>query len=60
MRSHQIQAPGAVVMVRPHHFTPNPETAVDNAFQLPRPDLSAERLAGRVAPIRQVEAEHLG
>lgn len=47
MRSHQIQAPGAVVMVRPHHFTPNPETAVDNAFQLPRPDLSAERLAGR-------------
>ncbi|MGF6969341.1 hypothetical protein OKW43_006436 [Paraburkholderia sp. WC7.3g] len=28
-----IQAPAAVVMIRPHHFLPNPETAVDNAFQ---------------------------
>ncbi|MBN3752096.1 amidinotransferase [Paraburkholderia sp. Tr-20389] len=27
------QAPSAVVMVRPHCFTPNPETAADNAFQ---------------------------
>ncbi|MBV7456118.1 amidinotransferase [Acidovorax sp. sif1233] len=27
------QAPRAVVMVRPHHFHPNPETAHDNAFQ---------------------------
>lgn len=29
----QVQAPGAVVMVRPHHFRSNPETAADNAFQ---------------------------
>lgn len=28
-----IQAPSAVVMVRPHRFMPNPETAEDNAFQ---------------------------
>ena len=28
-----IQAPSAVVMVRPHRFHPNPETASDNAFQ---------------------------
>ena len=28
-----IQAPSSVVMVRPHRFTPNPETAADNAFQ---------------------------
>ena len=28
-----IQAPSAVVMVRPHRFRPNPETASDNAFQ---------------------------
>lgn len=28
-----IQAPGAVVMIRPHHFYPNPETAADNSFQ---------------------------
>lgn len=31
MRS--VQAPAAVVMVRPHRFMPNPETAADNAFQ---------------------------
>lgn len=28
-----VQAPGAVVMIRPHHFRPNSETAEDNAFQ---------------------------
>jgi hypothetical protein len=28
-----VQAPSSVVMVRPHHFIPNPETALDNAFQ---------------------------
>ncbi|WP_175673641.1 citrulline utilization hydrolase CtlX [Burkholderia ambifaria] len=28
-----IQAPSAVVMVRPHRFLPNPQTAADNAFQ---------------------------
>lgn len=33
MSIHSFQAPGAVVMVRPHCFHPNPETAQDNAFQ---------------------------
>lgn len=28
-----VQAPRAVVMIRPHHFHPNPETAADNSFQ---------------------------
>jgi hypothetical protein len=28
-----VQAPAAVVMVRPHRFTPNPATAEDNRFQ---------------------------
>lgn len=28
-----LQAPGAVVMIRPHRFTSNPETRDDNAFQ---------------------------
>lgn len=28
-----VQAPSAVVMVRPHHFTVNTETAADNHFQ---------------------------
>lgn len=33
MVSHFIQAPGAVLMIRPHRFSPNPETATDNLFQ---------------------------
>ncbi|MFT4938994.1 MAG: hypothetical protein ACI88A_002026 [Paraglaciecola sp.] len=28
------QAPSAVVMIRPHHFCPNPQTLSDNAFQI--------------------------
>ena len=28
-----LQSPSAVVMVRPHRFTPNPQTAHDNTFQ---------------------------
>lgn len=28
-----VQAPRAVVLVRPHQFSPNPQTAKDNAFQ---------------------------
>lgn len=30
---YSAQAPSAVVMIRPHHFTVNTETAVDNRFQ---------------------------
>lgn len=37
-----LQAPGAVVMIRSHHFRSNPETSGDNAFQtLARNDESA-------------------
>lgn len=32
--AYSTQAPAAVVMVRPHHFTVNTETAADNSFQL--------------------------
>ena len=28
-----VQSPSAIVMVRPHHFTSNPETLSDNVFQ---------------------------
>lgn len=31
---YSIQAPSAVIMVRPHHFTVNTETAADNSFQV--------------------------
>ncbi|OAV51566.1 MULTISPECIES: citrulline utilization hydrolase CtlX [Rhizobium] len=31
--TYSVQAPSAVVMVRPHYFTVNTETAIDNLFQ---------------------------
>ena len=40
-----IQAPRAVVMIRPHHFTPNPMTAADNSFQ----SLDERRAAAAIA-----------
>lgn len=40
-----LQAPRAVVMVRPHHFTPNPSTASDNGFQ----STDAARSAARIS-----------
>ncbi len=39
------QAPPAVVLIRPAHFTPNPATAVDNAFQSLDPSRDAEQIA---------------
>ncbi|GAB5431768.1 MAG: arginine deiminase-related protein [Epibacterium sp.] len=41
-----LQAPAAVVMVRPHHFTSNPETRGDNAFQA-QADTSADTISAR-------------
>lgn len=38
------QAPSAVVMVRPHHFTPNPQTLVDNEF-MSVPDAPPDEVA---------------
>jgi hypothetical protein len=32
-----VQAPRDVLLVRPHHFRPNPQTAADNAFQTAAP-----------------------
>ncbi|AZI58338.1 amidinotransferase [Nakamurella antarctica] len=40
-----IQAPASIVMIRPHHFLPNPQTLSDNSFQAPissyHPDVAA-------------------
>lgn len=41
-----IQAPGAVVLIRPRHFEPNPATVADNAFQSA---VSSEGAAERAA-----------
>ncbi|WP_430645679.1 citrulline utilization hydrolase CtlX [Agromyces sp. GXS1127] len=40
-----VQSPSAVVMVRPHHFAPNPHTLADNGFQPAAVGLDPERLA---------------
>jgi hypothetical protein len=40
-----IQAPSAVVMVRPQRFHPNPQTAADNAFQREAGAATAQELA---------------
>jgi hypothetical protein len=42
-----VQAPGAVVMVRPQRFHPNPQTAVDNGFQRHAADATPAELAAR-------------
>lgn len=47
MKLISAQAPRAAIMIRPHHFHPNPETAEDNAFQTDDETLSACELAER-------------
>ena len=42
-----VQAPSAVVMVRPHRFHPNPQTAADNAFQVSTARHAADETALR-------------
>ncbi|MGJ9374279.1 citrulline utilization hydrolase CtlX [Nesterenkonia sp. CF4.4] len=58
------QAPSRVVLVRPHQFTPNPETAADNSFQqrilealLPS---AARESARQVAAAAYAEVTELG
>lgn len=40
-----LQAPHAVIMIRPHNFSPNPLTAADNAFQSPPEAFEGENIA---------------
>ncbi|WP_342620459.1 arginine deiminase-related protein [Rhodoferax sp. GW822-FHT02A01] len=41
------QTPSSVVMVRPHFFAPNPQTASDNAFQRSSSCASPSEISGR-------------
>ncbi|MEO6200366.1 MAG: arginine deiminase-related protein, partial [Cryobacterium sp.] len=41
------QAPRAAVLIRPHHFQPNPQTLADNAFQSAPPAGAEASLATR-------------
>ncbi len=45
MTRRSVQAPPAVIMIRPHHFSPNSETASDNAFQRDTAGLSPDAIA---------------
>ena len=49
-----LQAPSAVIMIRPQHFHPNAETARDNSFQIEAPAGAAEDLASQA----QVEIDN--
>ena len=44
-----VQAPSAVVLVRPHHFRPNPLTADDNVFQVAGVATESSQIAGTLA-----------
>ncbi|MFN3258630.1 MAG: citrulline utilization hydrolase CtlX [Ilumatobacter sp.] len=44
-----VQAPRAVVMIRPHHFEPNEQTRVDNVFQTDAPIDAAAMTVSRDA-----------
>ncbi len=45
MQKLSVQAPKSVVMIRPHHFHPNPATAEDNVFQASDAERSASAIA---------------
>ncbi|MEO7108479.1 MAG: arginine deiminase-related protein, partial [Rhodoferax sp.] len=45
--SFSVQAPAAVVMVRPHAFRSNPDTMQDNAFQQHTPTTACAELSAR-------------
>lgn len=47
MNYQHVQSPTAGVMIRPHRFMSNPETAADNAFQFVPTDLEPEVIAAR-------------
>lgn len=50
-----VQAPSAVVLIRPHHFAPNSETADDNVFQT----IDASRTAREIADAAKADADRL-
>lgn len=52
-----VQAPRDVLLVRPHHFRPNPQTALDNTFQAPAAATADVARAAHDAATRL--AEHL-
>ena len=60
MNYQHVQAPTAGVMIRPHRFTSNIETAADNAFQSIHSDLAAEVIAAKARDEFDHAVEKLG
>lgn len=63
MQKRSAQAPAAVIMIRPHHFTPNDETASDNAFQSSAAgiaDVTIQRAAYHEATIAANDLQNAG
>jgi hypothetical protein len=50
-----VQAPAAVVLIRPHHFAPNSETADDNVFQT----VDAKRSTSEIADAARADADRV-
>lgn len=59
MSTLKIQAPSAVVMIRPHHFRVNPETLADNAFQVDSSKMDQDELARSAYQELTVAAQRL-
>lgn len=59
MNTFSVQSPSAVVMVRPHHFESNPQTAFDNAYQRTTVQESRSAIAERAYREVSVAAETL-
>ena len=54
-RMASLQAPASVVMIRPHNFTVNTETAADNAFQKAESEVSGQQQAAYEEITRAVQ-----
>jgi len=59
MVARSVQAPSAVVMIRPHHFRVNLETAADNAYQVDTAAMDPVRISSDAYQELSVAAEKL-
>jgi hypothetical protein len=58
-RRHSLQAPTTVLMIRPHHFSVNPQTAADNVFQSRAGERGDDRTAADIAAAAKAECTAL-
>lgn len=58
-RRHSLQAPTTVLMIRPHHFSVNPQTAADNVFQSRHMDIADGRSRTDIAAAAHIECTAL-